>query len=352
MAKKMIIKGVGQFMAKRYAADGKGVEVITLGSLQNIKIDLNVEIDDIFGGDGFFPIDTLVKNKSIEITATDAKFDLAAVQLMMGSTVQEGITTSLWVLGEQDTATAGVLNQVAVVPVVVAVAPVNYGDSLFGGGNFAVKMKDSNKLLTEVPYSATVAPLVGEFMIDTAYYNVIQPISVAGVIGDDFITVPDASGFKAGDDIKVGSEAPTTVVSVAGNVITIADDLVANQATTGKVINYTSLTARVILNTASANFDIVFNYQRSATGVDVVDLLVNEVPFAVHVIHHGSYLQKDGKFAGVETELYSCRAKGQFAMDSQRASASASQVMLQVLDPERTDGKLGSIKRYASDIQV
>ena len=37
----MIIKGVGTFMAKRLKEDG-GVEVITLGTLQNLRIDMNV----------------------------------------------------------------------------------------------------------------------------------------------------------------------------------------------------------------------------------------------------------------------------------------------------------------------
>jgi hypothetical protein len=84
----------------------------------------------------------------------------------------------------------------------------------------------------------------------------------------------------------------------------------------------------------------------------VVDILVDEVPFPVHVIHHGSFLQKDGTFAGLETELYSCQAKGAFSIDAQRASASATNVQLQILDPERADGKLGSIKRYSSLTKV
>ncbi len=352
MAKKMIIKGVGQFMAKRASVDGKGAEVLTLGSLQNLKIDLNVEIDDIFGGDGFFAIDTLVKSKSIEITATDAKFDLDQIQLMMGSAVQTNQTTSLWVLGEQGTATSNVLDQAAAVPVVVSSITLDFGDSLFDDGNFAVRDKANNKPLTKIAYDGTVPPTVEEFMVDNAYYGVASALTVAGVVSDTTVTVADATGYEVGANIQIGTEAATTVVSVAGNIITFADALVGAQAIGVKVLNLDTLTSRLVFNTANVNADFVYNYQRSATGVDVVDLLIDEVPFAVHVIHHGSYLQKDGKYAGVETELFSCRAKGQFAMDAQRATASSSQVMLQVLDPERADGRLGSIKRYSSDVRA
>lgn len=271
MAKKMIIKGVGTFMAKRASKDGKGLEVLTLGTLQDLKIDLNVELEDIFGGDGMFAIDTLVKNKSIEITATDAKFDLDALQLMMGSRIQEAVQDYVWVLGEQGTvgsATSGTF-----IP--------EFGGAtttIFGDGNFAVRLKDDNKLLKKVPFTATPAPAPDEFMFDKS---------------------------------------------------------------TGELIFDPSLDGQ----------DIVMNYQREET-VDVVDILTDEVPFPVHVIHHGSFLQKDGTYQGLETELYSARAKGTFSVDAQRASASASAIQLQVLDPERADGKLGSIKRYNSTTKV
>ncbi|MGM7682867.1 hypothetical protein ACSVDA_12005 [Cytobacillus sp. Hm23] len=267
MAKKMIIKGVGTFMAKRASDDGKGMEVITLGTLQDLKIDMNIELEDIFGGDGLFAIDTIVKNKAIEVSATDAKFDLDALQLMMGSTVQEDVEDFVWVLNEQATLTA---NSVA------AEATVEFGNTVSGDGNFSVRLKDSNKLLEEVEFvDETTNPDEGKFMFDS---------------------------------------------------------------TTGKII----------LNQSYVGSDIVFNYQRMET-VDVVNIIADEVPFPVHVVHHGSFLQKDGTYAGIETEFYQARAKGSLSIDSQRTNASATSVTLQILDPERADGKLGSIKRYSSN---
>lgn len=269
MAKKMIIKGVGQMLAKRYSPTGNGVEVVRLGTLQNLRIDLDTQIEDIFGGDGLFPIDTLVTGKNISISATDAKFDLANVALMMGSTVQEQQDTYLWVLGEEqtvsDNAGAG------------AVTP-NFADTVYGDGNFSVTLKDDNKVLTQIPYDGTNAPKADEFMWDA----------------------------------------------------------------TNK---------KIIVNSAHVGKAVVLSYQRVDV-VDMVDLLVDEVPFPVQVIHHGSFLQKDGTYRGIETELYSCMARGTFTIDAQRVTASASTVELQIIDPERADGKLGTIKLFSSTTKV
>lgn len=280
MAKKMILKGVGTFMAKRAAADGKGVEVLTLGSMQDLKIDLNVTLTDIFGGDGLFAIDQLVTSKAIDITATDAKFSLEALQLMLGSNVRENVADqSIWVLNEQKTAAAGTIGTA----VAVAKAPVAFGGTLFGDGDFQVRLKDSNKLLKKVAVSTTTAPADDEFFVEV----------LAG--------------------------APAT--------------------------------ANIILSDANVGKDVNFNYTRKEI-VDVVDILSDEVPFPVHVIHHGSFMQKDGTFAGIETELYSCVANGNFTIDAARATASTSQVALKVVDPERADGKLGTIKRFSSSAKV
>ncbi|MED1945382.1 MULTISPECIES: hypothetical protein [Brevibacillus] len=284
MSKKMIIKGVGQFLAKRASKDGNGVEVITLGNMQDLKIDMNVEMEDIFGGDGLFAIDTLVKSKSIEITATDAKFDLAALELMMGSKLQEQKSDYVYVLGEQKSVTAGSLDRTASTGSDAGVCEVEFGGKLFNGGGFAVRLKNSNRLLKQVNLSTSAAPKADEFMVDT---------------------------FKDGSENKT----------------------------------------RLIFSPALLNEDVVFNYQRIET-VDVVDILMDEVPFPVHVVHHGSFLQKDGTYAGIETELFSCMAKGSFSIDAARSTASTSAISLSVIDPERADGKLGSVKRFVSAKKV
>lgn len=268
MAKKMIIKGVGSIMAKRVDADG-GAQVIKCGNLQDLKIDFNIDIEDIFGGDGIFAIDTLVKEKSIDVTATDAKFDLDAITLMMGSTVQEQKEDYVWVLNEQHTVCADEAK--------FTIEPEFGGASstLHTVPDFQIRFKDSNSLLTPVDSAPSAK--------DTFFFDV-----------------------------------------ATGKVEFHADD---------------------------ENKEVVIDYRRTET-VDMVDILADEVPFPVRVIHHGSFIQKDGSFQGVETELYTCMAKGNFSIDAQRASASASQIQLKLIDPERADGKLGSIKRYNSTKRV
>jgi hypothetical protein len=266
MSKKMIIKGVGQLLAKRQNPQGTGTEVITLGNLQDLKIDMNVELEDVFGGDGLFAIDSLVKSKSIEVQATDVKFDLAALELMMGSTVVNQ-DDSLWVLNEQHTLVANSTTT-------LATATVDFGSKLWKDGNFSVRLKDSNVLLTK---TSSATPSAKEFAVD------------------------------------------------ANGVLTLDASLIGS--------------------------DIVVNYQRKEK-VDVAYLLADEVPFNVHVIHHGSFQQKDGSYQGIETELYACRAKGNFSINAARSTASATTVTLQVIDPERADGRIGAVKRYAASSRV
>ena len=279
MAKKMIIKGVGTMMAKVYDRAGNGAEVITLGTLQDLRITMSTEIDDIFGGDSMFAIDTLVRNKAIEITATDAKFDLDAVRLMMGSTVSEQVNSYVWVIGEQQTLVTGNNGST-----LVAVCPLEFGgngvegNTIYRDPGFVVRTKISNKLYKEVRFESDKAPGEGQFMYDNT-----------------------------------------------GGKLYFAHDMVGE--------------------------DVVVNYRREEL-VDIADLLIDEIPFPVHVIHHGSFLQKDNTYAGIETELFCCRAQGQFSINAARATASASEVSLKVIDPERADGRIGTIKRYQSNRRV
>jgi len=270
MGKKMIIKGVGTMLAKKVV--GGGSEVVTLGTLQDLKISFNVDIEDIFGGDSLFPIDNLVKSKSIEITATDAKFDLSALQLMLGSEIEEDKQDTLWVLNEVKTVADGT-NGTAT----AGVATLNFGSTLASDPEITVRINNTNKLLIQVPYSADTAVSAGSFMLAS-------------------------NGTVYFDSSLVGKE-------------------------------------------------VVISYKRSEK-VDMASILADEVPFPVRIIHHGSFLQKDGVFRGIETELFACRAKGAFTINAQRATANASEISLAVIDPERPDGKLGTVKMYTSNAHV
>lgn len=270
--RKMVIKGVGAFLAKRYNRDLNGEEVITLGRLQDLNITLNTELEDIFGGDALFAFDTLVTEKSIEITATDAEFDLDTVRLMLGDSGDVlDDDKFINILNERARSKAG-MNGTATVGVM---AP-RYSDSLFKGEKdcqVSLRRNDSNLLLKQVDFIEDAVPDENEFMVDFDNKQVI--------VSED----------------KIG-------------------------------------------------MSFVMNYRKAEDSVDVYSILVDEVPFNVHVIHTGVFLQKDNTRAGVETELYQCRASGQFTIGAERNTASTSTITLRVLDPERDDGRLGTIKRF------
>lgn len=366
MAKKMIIKGVGTFMAKK---PGSG-EVLTLGHLQNLKIDLNTEIDDIFGGDGMFAIDTLVRSKSIDVSATDAKFDLNTLQLMMGSTVHEAVEDTVWVLNEEALPTSTGTKESQEVEITMSAG------ATIVAGTINVSFPDYGiDVDVIVPSSATtlvVANKLAESILDLSMANGGNLFEAADIgsskVKIDYLqggnranVVLDmgATGFKATVTPTDGTAGTTTF----NTEFEIHSELAIREKVTNKTLqrvngtpavgqfSYTAGSKLVTTHDSVAGLELLVNYRREET-VDLVPILVDEVPFPVTVVHHGSFLQKDGSYQGVETELYSCRAKGTFSIDAARSSASASSVSLSVIDPERSDGRLGVIKRFASQNRV
>lgn len=272
MNKKMIIKGVGTLMAKRICPNGEK-ELITLGTLQDLRIDMNTEAEDVYGGDGLFPIDDVITNKSIAISATDAKLDLNAISLMMGSGLENG-ANNIWALNEK----------------------YIVEEEIEDGTNDPINVIKLNKPVSDLILPYDIAP-------------------------EDSVTLRLEKNNKI-----------------------IPNDLFIVE-TTG--VGQTRKTVITILSDSVAKGDVVIaSYQYKVENVTVADLLRDDVPFPVHVIHHGSFQQKDGTYQSVQTELYACKARGTFSINYQRAAATASAIELQLIDPERPDGKVGSIKRF------
>lgn len=257
--KKMIINGVGKLLTKRICPDGEK-ELLVLGTLQDLKIDMSVEMEDVFGGDSMFAIDTIITSKAISITGTDAKFDLNAVSLMMGSAIENGAGNA-WVLDEKQQVQAG-----KTVVLKYPVSDLQMPHEMAPEDSVTLRLEKNNRVIPKADYTVTTTG------------------------GTTTITIT-SSGVVAGDAVGV-------------------------------------------------------NYQRKITNMSMANILSDEVPFPVHVIHQGSFQQKDGTKQAIETELYACRAKGTFSINAQRATASTSAIELQVIDPERPDGRIGSVKRY------
>lgn len=255
----MIINGVGKLLAKRICPDGEK-ELLVLGTLQDLKIDMSVEMEDVFGGDSMFAIDTIITSKAISITGTDAKFDLNAVSLMMGSAIENG-EGNAWVLDEKQV--------------------------LQADKTITLKHKLSD---LQMPYELTPEDSV-----------TLRLEKNNRVIPKDAFTI-DNTGLS-------------TVITISSTAVSVGDA-------------------------------VGISYQRKITDMSMANILGDEVPFPVHVVHQGSFHQKDGTKQAIETELYACRARGTFSINAQRATASTSAIELQVIDPERPDGRIGSVKRY------
>lgn len=90
--KKMLIKGAGKFMAKIPNCD----DLVTIGTLNNMRLDIQLDMQDIEAGDSSVALDTLLRKKTIDITAEAAKFDLNLVRLVLGSKLREGVSGSAY----------------------------------------------------------------------------------------------------------------------------------------------------------------------------------------------------------------------------------------------------------------
>ncbi|MBJ8205948.1 hypothetical protein JDS91_32790, partial [Bacillus cereus] len=91
------------FMAKIPGCD----ELITLGHMANMRLDVQLDMVDIEGGDSSAPIDTLLRKKVIDITAEDAKFDLNMVRLVLGAKLREGVSGLAYELKNETVTIAG-----------------------------------------------------------------------------------------------------------------------------------------------------------------------------------------------------------------------------------------------------
>lgn len=259
-SKEMIIKGVGQIRSVN--TSGKS---LLLGHLQDIKITFTTETENIYGGDGLLAIDTLLKNKMIEITATNAKFNLEALAMMFGGTVESLLSTAggyATVQAENKT--------VQTVDTSYEITP-EYSTSIYTTEPaWDITYRDTGKPLT---LSADSSPAVGEFYWDGTDKKLI---------------------FALGD----------------------------------------------------AGKELVLSYRRKVD-VDILKLFTNDSPLPCRLIHVSSPIkQKDGTLQRIETEIYSALAKGAMEINQARASASVSTASFEVVDPERADGMLGSVKRY------
>ena len=84
--KNLVLHGVGE----AFLLSGDGKVSAKLGSLQDMTIEVTATMEDVFGGDGLFPIYNYIKEKSASFKFKNACFDLNVVAASQGEAVAEG----------------------------------------------------------------------------------------------------------------------------------------------------------------------------------------------------------------------------------------------------------------------
>lgn len=335
--KKMLIKGAGKFMAKIPNCD----DLVTIGTLNNMKLDIQLDMQDIEGGDSSVALDTLLRKKTIDITAESAKFDLNLVRLVLGSKLREGVTGSAYsMVTETITVPSSApytaqLSQVAV----ASPAPKAY-ETVVNGRDLSIDVTVSGK---DVDFDMALAGKVVVIVYATALSGTTHDADgFIWVLEEKHTVKQNGSSFEA--DLVFGSslnvDPQISVRTLAGNKLLKK----TTNASPGEY-EYKVSGGKLSFNSALKDVDIYVNYKRNEV-VDILDITTKDMPLTVHVVHDGQFEQKDGSIQGFQTELFQCRVKSNFTLDAQRQQASTHSVTLTVIDPERTDGKLGSIKRY------
>lgn len=342
--KKMIVKGAGKFMAKIPGCD----ELITMGNMTNLRLDIQLDMVDIEGGDTTVALDTLLRKKTIDITAEDAKFDMNMVRLVLGAPLREGVSGLAYELKNE---------------------------SLTGEGTDSISVTVSKPIL-----SGSAAPKVQAFNQTMGAFVSEEDITIAGSV------VSFVNGVSAGDVVVVYYPVSASSIDpdgfvwvleekhdVKGGKITLKNPLfggaLASGSSRSEHVSVRHFKENKLLKKSTSkspkegeyfidteNGEITFNsyldgeqvyvnYKRPEV-VDVMAIGTKDFPLTVHVVHDGAFEQKDGSIQGFQTELYACRVKSNFTMDMARQTAATQSVTLTVIDPERSDERVGSMKRY------
>lgn len=333
--KKMIIKGAGKFMAKIPGCD----ELITLGTLNNMRLDIQLDMQDIEGGDTSVPLDTLLRKKTIDITAEDAKFDLNMVRLVLGSKLREGVSGATYKMVQETTTVVGTtisLNQQSLASPAPTVRKGNAAGELV----VVTHNVGANKL--EVVSGAEDGDTV---FVSYAVETTADPDGYVWVLEEKHSVENGKITLGFGSTLfdEGGTDGKFKHVSVR----TLKDNKLLKRVKDNPGEHEYTIDENGVItfNPHMEKADVYVNYKRAEV-VDVLDISTKDFPLTVTVVHDGLFEQKDGSLQGFQTELYACRVKSNFTLDAARQQASTHSVTLTVIDPERVDNKLGTIKRY------
>lgn len=347
--RKMIIKGSGKMMVKIPHCD----ELFTLGHMMNMRLDIQIDMQDIEGGDTAVPIDTLLRKKVIDVTGEDAKFDLNMLRLALGSKLKEGASGVPYEMRNESIA--------APAPDQDGNTEINVSNNILTGGTapkIQVLNSSSGVMLQDDAFTVsgrkiTITSGVNEGDSVVVYY----PVASSSIDPDGFLWVLEEKHDINGNQIQLknqlfgGSLGNTTGKTEHVSVRLVKENKLLKKVTGNPKEGEYSIdpdSAQITFNKYLDGEQVYVNYKRPEV-VDVLDLGSKDFPLTVHVVHDGHFEQKDGTVQGVQIELFQCRVKSNVTLDAARQTAATHSVTLTVLDPERSDNRLGTIKRYGME---
>ncbi len=281
--KKMLIKGAGKFMAKIPNSD----ELITIGTLNNMLLDIQLDMHDIEGGDSSVPLDALLRKKTIDITAQDAKFDLNLVRLVLGSKLREGVSGASYRLTTETVTVPGESPYQVLLTEAAATSPAMkaYEDVITGTDVTTEVTVTGNKAVFD-------AALVREKVV------IVYPVALSGIQQDDdgFVweleekhVIQEVNG-KCEAELVFGTSLHTTPEI---SVRTLNGNKLLKRSLTGTPTEEQYLVegGKLIFNAALKDVAIYVNYKRNEV-VDVLDISSRDLPLTVHLVHDGTVLSK------------------------------------------------------------
>lgn len=301
--KKMLIKGAGKFMAKIPNCD----DLVTIGTLNNMRLDIQLDMQDIEAGDSSVALDTLLRKKTIDITAEAAKFDLNLVRLVLGSKLREGVSGSAYsMVTETFVVPSASPYQAELTQVSIASPAPKSFEGAVGGTDLSTDVTISGQ---NVVFDMALA---GKTVV------IVYAVALTGITPDPdgFVWVLEEkhnvkqNGSEFTTDLVYGASLNTdpqiSVRTLQGNVL-LKKTVNPNPTEDQYVISGGTLK----FNSAMKDVDIYVNYKRNEV-VDILDITTKDMPLTVHVVHDGQFEQKDGTIQGYQTELYQCRVKSNF----------------------------------------
>jgi len=169
-----------------------------------------------------------------------------------------------------------------------------------------------------------------------AYRWVLNKIGTVKKVGDDCVI--DISG--EGNVFTLDPSFSIMLMETGESL-----DEIATGNPTATQFKYDSTAKKLFFHSSLENKNVMYSFKVSAD-VTVAEGKKTSLPIPVTIIHQGSFKQKDGTFQGVETEIKLAKASGTFTVDFARATASASTITLNLIDPEDGTCRLWTMKRF------